>query len=62
VLGFVDEATSQRGIPRYITEQQGYDKMLSILRGYFGNDELAKLMAAGKAWLEERAFEEALAL
>ena len=55
VLGFVDEATRRRGKRRYNTEQQEYDKMLSILRETFGEARLEQLMAAGKAWSEEQA-------
>jgi tetratricopeptide (TPR) repeat protein len=62
ILGFVDEATTQRGIPRYRTETQEYDKMLAALREALGDEELATSMRAGKAWSEERAFAEALAL
>jgi hypothetical protein len=36
--------------------------MLSVLHKYFGNDDLAKLMTAGKGWPEEQAVAEALAL
>jgi hypothetical protein len=55
VLGFVDEATRRRGKRRYNTEQQEYDKMLSILRETFGEARLEQLMAAGKAWSEDQA-------
>lgn len=62
VLGFVDEATMQRGIPRYLTELQEYDKVLAAVREALGKVEVAKFMDAGKHWSEERAFAEALAL
>lgn len=62
VLGFVDEAASQRGLPRYATEQQEYDKLLQTLRETYAEDELAVTMATGKAWSEERAITAALAL
>jgi predicted ATPase/DNA-binding XRE family transcriptional regulator len=62
ILGFVDEAAARRAMPRYSTEQQEYDKMLSALRDTLGEDEVTRLMAAGKTWSEERAIAEALAL
>jgi tetratricopeptide (TPR) repeat protein len=60
ILGFVDEAAARRAMPRYSTEQQEYDNMLSALRDTLGEDELTKLMAAGKTWSEEQAIAEAL--
>lgn len=60
LLGFVDESTARREIPRYYTEQQEYDKMLGVLRDVLGNDELTKLMHAGKAWSQEQALAESL--
>jgi predicted ATPase len=62
VLGFVDHATAQRGIPRYLTEIREYDKVLAALREALGEGTLASCMQAGKGWSEERAFAEALAL
>jgi predicted ATPase/DNA-binding XRE family transcriptional regulator len=62
MLGFVDEATTQRGIPRYVTEQQEYEKMIFALREALGDDRLASCMAAGKAWTEEQAAAEAFAI
>ncbi len=62
LLGFVDEATRQRSKSRSYAEQQTYEKALSALRELFGEDELAELMTAGKAWPEDLALAEALAL
>jgi predicted ATPase/DNA-binding XRE family transcriptional regulator len=60
LVGFVDEVTTRMEIPRYGAEQQEYDKMLAVLREMFGEDELARLMTAGKAWSEEKAVAVAL--
>lgn len=62
LLGFVDEATSQRSIPRYPAELQEYDKTISALKATLTSEELADLMASGKAWSQEQAVAEALAL
>ena len=62
ILGFVDGAMRQRAKHRSYVEQQGYDKALSGLREVFGEVELANLMAAGKAWSEDQAVAEALAI
>jgi predicted ATPase len=62
VLGFVDETASRKGMPRYIPEQHEYEQILRALRNAFAGDELAAIMATGKAWSEEQAIAEALAL
>lgn len=62
ILGFVDGAIKHRGKFRYYTEQQIYDKALTALREILGQDELTKIMSAGKAWAQERAVAEALEL
>jgi predicted ATPase/DNA-binding XRE family transcriptional regulator len=62
ILGFVDEMVKQRGMPRYHTEQQEYERLLSALRVAFEADELAKLVEEGKTWPEDRAVAEALML
>jgi len=61
ILGFVDAATARRGMPRYATEQHEYDAVLSVLRKALGEDEVERLMVAGKAWSEKPALAEALA-
>ena len=61
ILGFVDEATTRRSIPRYSMEQREYDEVLCVLRKALGENEVKKLMATGKAWSEEQAMAEALA-
>ena len=62
ILGFVDEATRQRGKVRYYTEKQEYDRVLSKLLNALGGDELGALMAAGRTWPEDQAIAETLAL
>jgi non-specific serine/threonine protein kinase len=62
VLGFIDEASSRRGMPRYSSEQREYDKTLCALRDSLGEDEVVKLMAVGKTWPEDQAVAESLAL
>ena len=42
------------------TERQEYEKVLSALRVAFGDGELKKHMAIGKAWPEGQAIAEAL--
>lgn len=60
ILGFVDESTTQRAKYRPFTERQEYEKMFSALRVAFGEGELKKHMAIGKAWPEDQAIAEAL--
>jgi predicted ATPase/DNA-binding XRE family transcriptional regulator len=62
VLGFVDEATTRRGMPRYSSEQQEYDEMLLVLRATFDEGELATIISTGKMWSEEQAMVEVQAL
>lgn len=61
ILGFVDEATTRRRIPRYSMERHEYDEVLSVLHEALGENEVENLMATGKAWSEEQAMAEALA-
>jgi predicted ATPase len=62
ILGFVDESARQRAKYRPYTERQEYEKMLSTLRVTFGEAELDKHMAVGRAWPEEQAVAEALGI
>ena len=62
ILGFIDDASSRRGLPRYSNEQGEYESVLAILREAFGHDELSRLISAGKSWSEDQAVAEALAL
>jgi predicted ATPase len=60
LLGYADARLTVLEVARWHTERQEYDKLLPTLRDALGEDELAKLMAEGAAWSEDRAVEEAL--
>ena len=62
LIGFVDGLAGQPAYVRDHTEQQEYDRTISVLREVFDDDELAKLMSAGKEWSEDQAVAEALAI
>jgi tetratricopeptide (TPR) repeat protein len=62
LLGYVDARLSGLEALRQHTEQQEYDKMLAALRDALGEDQLAKLMAEGATWTEDRAVVEGLAI
>lgn len=62
LLGFINETARRTGRWRSFNEQQEYDRMLTVLRDVFGEGELATLMEAGKAWTEDHAVAEALAI
>jgi predicted ATPase len=62
ILGCVDARLGSIETLRQYTEQQEQDKVLSALRASLGEDQLAKLMAEGATWTEERVFGEALAI
>jgi tetratricopeptide (TPR) repeat protein len=59
LLGYTDGRFTELGIKREYTEQWGYDKLLAILRETLTEDEIARLMAEGATWSEDRAAEEA---
>ncbi|MGA8574456.1 MAG: adenylate/guanylate cyclase domain-containing protein [Candidatus Cybelea sp.] len=62
LLGYVDARLNAIEALRHHTEQQEYDKTLLALRGALGEEEVAKLMAEGASWTEDRAVAEALAI
>jgi predicted ATPase/DNA-binding XRE family transcriptional regulator len=62
LLGSIDESASRRALQRDITERREYDKILDQLHRALGQTASRRYMADGKAWLEERAVEEALAI
>ncbi len=62
LLGYVDARLSGLEALRQYTEQQEHDKMLAALRDALGEDQLAKLMAEGATWTEDRAVAEGLAI
>ncbi len=62
ILGYVDARLDAVEALRQHTERQEHDKMLAALREALGEDQLAKLMAEGAAWNEDRAVAAALAI
>jgi predicted ATPase len=60
LLGYVDAQYRDLAMQREPTEQWGYDKLMTALRETVTEDEIAKLLAEGAAWSEDRAIEEAL--
>jgi predicted ATPase/transcriptional regulator with XRE-family HTH domain len=62
ILGFVDACLAALESPRGYTEQQEYDRMLTVLRDAMGTDELAKQMGMGAAMTQDQAVEYALSL
>jgi predicted ATPase/transcriptional regulator with XRE-family HTH domain len=60
LAGFVDARLKSLDARREFTEQQEYERMLSALRGNFGNDKLHGLMTLGAEWAENRAVAVAL--
>jgi predicted ATPase len=60
LLGYVNAQYQQLGMKREPTEQWGYDKLVVRLRDTLSEDEIAQLAAAGVAWSEDQAVEEAL--
>jgi predicted ATPase/class 3 adenylate cyclase len=60
LLGYVDAQYGALGIQRDITEQWGYDKLMTSLHETLSADEIAQLSADGAAWAEDQAVEEAL--
>jgi predicted ATPase len=62
IIGYVDGMSGETVFQRDPTEQQEYEKLLRALHEVFEEHELAKLMAAGRAWPEERAVAEAFVL
>jgi len=61
LLGYVDERLSALGALREFTEEQEAARVRTVLRKSLGADEVARLMAEGRTWTEERALDEALA-
>ena len=59
LLGFVEGGLERLEVRREFTEQRAYDAIVVALGGFFDEAELATYVAEGKAWPEERAFEEA---
>jgi predicted ATPase/class 3 adenylate cyclase len=62
ILGYVDAHLNGLEALRQYTEQQEYDKIVTALRDALGEDHLAKLMAEGTIWTEDRAVAEGLAI
>jgi predicted ATPase len=62
ILGFVDACLAALESPRGYTEQQEYDRVLTVLRDAMGTDELAKHIAMGAAMTQDQAVEYALSL
>lgn len=60
LLGYVNAQLTALEAFREYTEQQEYDKMMTALRGAFGDAVLANLMAEGGAWSEDQAVAEAM--
>jgi predicted ATPase/DNA-binding XRE family transcriptional regulator len=58
-LGFSDALFVELGSPRRFTEEQEYDKVLTLLRFELG-DELDELMREGASWSVDRALGELL--
>jgi hypothetical protein len=61
-LGYVDERLVTLEARRECTEQREYDAIRAKLGEALGEDELEALMSEGRAWREEQAVAEALAL
>jgi tetratricopeptide (TPR) repeat protein len=59
LLGYIDARVAALEGVREYTEEQEYEKIVSTLRAHFGEEPLAKLMAEGSNWTEERAVSEA---
>lgn len=62
LLGYVDAQLAKLDMDRVYTEQDGYEKTLAKLRGHFEKAELEAIFAAGAAWDEERAMNQAAAI
>jgi predicted ATPase/class 3 adenylate cyclase len=62
LLGYADARLNGLEALRQYTEQQERDKMFAALRDALGEDQLAKLMAEGATWTEDRAVAEGLAV
>jgi predicted ATPase/class 3 adenylate cyclase len=61
LLGYVNARLAALDAVRE-TEQIEYERVLPVLGGEFGDEELAKLMKEGGAWSEDQAFSEAFAV
>jgi predicted ATPase/class 3 adenylate cyclase len=62
LLGFVDARLEQLGARRTYTEHQEWDRAISALKEDLGSAELERCMKEGRAWGQERAIAEALAI
>jgi predicted ATPase/class 3 adenylate cyclase len=60
VLGYVDACLIKLQSPRQYTEENGYDRIVVVLRDTLGEDEVTKLMAEGSTWSEDQAVAEAM--
>lgn len=49
LLGYVDALIAVLNVSRHFTEQQEYDRVLTVLGKTFGTDELKRLTASGAA-------------
>jgi hypothetical protein len=59
LLGFIEGRLEKFEMRREYTEQHTYDALLSALRRVVDEAALAAYFDEGRAWTEERAFEEA---
>ena len=62
ILGYVDARLVAHEALRQYTDQKEYDAVIPALRDSLGDDELARLMADGSAWSEDRAIAEAMSI
>jgi tetratricopeptide (TPR) repeat protein len=60
LLGYVNACFARIGFRRTSGEPELYERVIEALRNVLGDAELAKLMAEGSAWNEERAVAEGL--
>ena len=60
LLGYTDETFARNKFAIEYTEQFVHDELESVLRAALGDDELARLRAAGARMTEDQAVEEAL--
>ncbi|MGA8535254.1 MAG: helix-turn-helix domain-containing protein [Candidatus Tumulicola sp.] len=60
IFGFVDARLAALGSPRYLYDQEEYDRVVALVRNRLGASELARLMEAGANMTEDDAIGAAL--
>ena len=60
LIGYVNAQYTELGQEREATEKWGYDKLMTALREQLSEADIERLAAAGAAWSEDQAVEEAL--